>query len=141
MRRFDWRLVVVSSVMLGALVARAETRPQYGGTLRITTRTAVASLDPADSAEPDSFEKRSVIMLMFDTLVITDQNGRIEPGLAASWQTSQGNQRWQFRIRGGVKFHDGTPLSAEIAAASLRAANPAWKVSAESDSIVVALSN
>jgi len=48
-----------------------------------------------------------------------------------------GDQRWQFRIRRDVKFHDGTPLSAEIAAASLRAANPSWNVSADADSVVI----
>ena len=48
-----------------------------------------------------------------------------------------GSQRWQFRIRRGVKFHDGTPLTAEIAAASLRAANPSWNVVADADSVVI----
>ncbi len=76
-------------------------------------------------------------MLMFDTLVATDESGRIQPGLATSWQASPGNQRWQFRIRRGVKFHDGTPLSAEIAAASLRVANPSWNVSADADTVVI----
>ena len=56
----------------------------------------------------------------------------------ANIQGSQpGNQRWQFRIRRGVKFHDGTPLSAEMAAASLRAANPSWNVIADADSVVI----
>jgi len=114
-------------------------------------RAAPASLDPAElvpagiisanPAQPDSFAVRSLTMLMFDTLVTTDENGRIQPGLATSWQASQanqqGNQRWQLRIRRGVKFHDGMPLSVEVAAASLRAANPAWNVSANADSVVI----
>jgi ABC-type transport system substrate-binding protein len=80
-------------------------------------------------------------MLLFDTLVSTDENVRVQPGLATSWQASPGsqpgNQRWQFRIRRGVRFHDGTPLSAEMAAASLRLANPRWNVSADADSLVI----
>jgi peptide/nickel transport system substrate-binding protein len=142
MKLSGWRLFVVSSVMIGALAAMAETRPQYGGVLRVAMRAAPASLDPAaiDSpinAQPDSIAIRSLAMLMFDTLVATDGSGRIQPGLATSWQASPGSQRWQFRIRHGVKFHDGTPLSAEIAAASLRAANPSWNVSVESDTVVI----
>jgi peptide/nickel transport system substrate-binding protein len=45
--------------------------------------------------------------------------------------------RWQFRIRRGVKFYDGTALTAEIAAASLRAANPSWNLSADTDSVFI----
>lgn len=146
MRLFDWRWLVVSSVLVAALAAKAERRPQYGGTLHIAMRAAPTSLDPADTSQPDSVSRRSpttlsLTMLMFDTLVTTDENLRVQPALATSWQTSQGsqpgNQRWQFRIRRGVKFHDGTPLSPEMAAASLRSANPSWNVSVESDSIVI----
>lgn len=142
MRHFDWRSLVVSSMMIGALAANAETRPQYGGVLHIAMRAAPTSLDPADfdqanKAQADSFARRSLTMLMFDTLVINDENLRVQPSLATSWQASPGNQRWQFRIRRGVKFHDGTPLSPEIAAASLRTANPAWNVLADADSVVI----
>lgn len=157
MRHFDWRSLVVSSMMAWALAANAETRPQYGGVLHVAMRAAPTSLDPADldpankdspnldsptkdspnKAQPDSFARRSLTTLLFDTLVTTDENGRVQPWLATSWQALPGNQRWQFRLRPGVKFHDRTPLSAEIAAASLRAANPSWNVSADADSVVI----
>ena len=140
MRLFDWRWLVVSSVLAGALAANAETRPQYGGTLHVAMRAAPASLDPADNSQPDSFARRSLTMLMFDTLVTLDE-GRVQASLAMSWQASSGNpsgnQRWQIRLRRGVKFHDGTPLTAEIAADSLRTANPSWRVTADGDSVVI----
>jgi ABC-type transport system substrate-binding protein len=137
MKLFDWRWFVVSSAMVATLAASAETRPQYGGVLHVAMRAAPASLDPSDSTQPDSFARRSLTMLMFDTLVTTDQSGRVQPSLATAWQASPGSQRWQFRIRRGVKFHDGTTLTAEIAAASLRAANPPWNVVADADSVVI----
>jgi len=136
MKLFDWRWLVISSVVLGAL-SQAETRPQYGGTLHVAMRATPASLDPTDSTQPDSFARRSLSILMFDTLVTTDDSGRVQPSLAASWQLSSNNHGWQFRLRRGIKFHDGTPLTAEIVAASLRAANPSWNVSAEGDSVTV----
>ena len=71
MRHFAWHWLAVSSLFLGSL-ARAETRPQYGGTLRVMMRTAPATLDPADSRVPDSFARRSVSALLFDTLVTMD---------------------------------------------------------------------
>jgi ABC-type transport system substrate-binding protein len=136
MRHFDWGWLVVSSVLLAAL-ARAETRPQYGGTLHVAMRAAPVSLDPADNTLADSFARRSLTMLMFDTLVTTDDSGRVRPSLAASWQSTSSNHGWQFRLRHGIRFHDGTPLTPEIAAASLRAANPSWNMSADADSITI----
>lgn len=136
MRPFDWRWLVVSS-LLWTLAAAAESRPQYGGTVHLTMRAAPASLDPADGSLSDSLARRSLALLMFDTLVTTDQNGRVQPALAVSWQASQNDQRWQFHLRRGVRFHDGTPLTAESAAGSLRAANPSWNVSTDGDSVII----
>jgi ABC-type transport system substrate-binding protein len=140
MRRFDWRWFVVSSMMVVAVVASAETRPQYGGVLHVAMRATPMSLDPAgvsQDTQADSFARRSLTMLMFDTLVTIDDNGRLQPSLATAWHAQPGSQRWQFRVRRGVKFHDGTQLTAESAAASLRAANPSWNVVADADSVVV----
>ena len=87
MKLFDWRWLVASSLLLAALTANAEARPQYGGTLHIAMRAAPA-IDPADRSQPDSFARRSLTMLMFDTLVILDDNGRVQSSLAESWQPS-----------------------------------------------------
>jgi len=119
------------------MLAHAETRPQYGGTLRLMMHTAPTALDPGDSRIPDSFGRRSLISLIFDTLVEMDDAGRTRPGLAEAWQAAKGSQRWQFRLRHGVKFHDGTPLTSEIVAASLRFANPRWSIRADADSVTV----
>jgi len=136
MRLFGWRSLVVSSLLFG-MVATAETRPQYGGTLHVATRIAPASFDPADNSQPDSVAYRNLSRLMFDTLVIMDYRGHLQPALATSWQAAPGSQRWQFWLRRGVKFHDGLPLTPEAAAASLRVANPGWNVSAAVDSVVI----
>lgn len=139
MKLFAWQWVVVSSMLLMP-VAKAETRPQYGGTLRVAMREAPMSLDPLAAgadARSDSFAQRNLLALIFETLVTLDDRGRLHPGLATDWQAAPGNQRWQFRLRRGVKFHDGAPLTAEIVASSLRAANPSWKVFTEGDSVIV----
>jgi len=138
MKLFAWQWVVVSSMLLMP-AAKAETRPQYGGTLHIAMREAPTSLDPlaagADTRS-DSFAQRNLLALIFETLVTLDDRGRLHPGLATDWQAAPGNQRWQFRLRIGVKFHDGAPLTAEIVASSLRTANPSWKVFTEGDSVI-----
>jgi peptide/nickel transport system substrate-binding protein len=48
-----------------------------------------------------------------------------------------GNQRWQFSLRPGITFSDGTALTAEGAAAALRAANPSWKVFSSNGSVII----
>lgn len=138
MRRFAWRWLAISSLLLAMFGANAETRPQYGGTLHIAMRAAPVSLDPAD-AHSDSFAGHTLKRLIFETLVNIDRDGRLQPALASTWQAQRGDTRWQFFLRSGVKFHDGTALTADAAAASLRAANPSWKISAEAQSVVIEL--
>jgi peptide/nickel transport system substrate-binding protein len=43
----------------------------------------------------------------------------VQPALAVRWESQNADHRWQFWIRANVHFHDGTPLTAEIVAASL----------------------
>lgn len=137
MKHSVWNWLVISSLLAVTVAAEAATRPQYGGTVRVTIGPALASLDPADGTMPDSFARRSVTWLLFDTLISEYESGHAKLGLAESWQTMRGNQRWVLRTRRGIKFHDGTPLTAEAAAASLRFANPSWNVSVEGDAVVI----
>jgi len=134
MKLFGWRWFAVSSLLIGTLVAKAETRPQYGGTVRVTMREAPVSPDPADRTVADSFGRRSLSLLLFDTLVTIDDSGRVAASLAESWQVRDGH-RWQFRVRQGVNFQDGAALTPEIVAASLRFANPSWNITAEGDMV------
>ncbi len=126
MKRLCSILLVVSSLgLFGLAPARATQRPHYGGTLRIAVKEAPASFDPATLA---STGPTGLSSLVFETLVALDDRGRPQPLLATSWQSDPGNQRWRFSLRGGVSFNDGAPLDANAVAASLRAANPAWKI-------------
>jgi peptide/nickel transport system substrate-binding protein len=109
-------------------------RPRYGGTLRIMLRETPASLDPA---KLNASQGARIFPLMFEGFTRFDAHGRLQPQLATRWQGDSSNQRWRFWLRPGVKFHDNAPLTAEAAAASLRAANPAWTVSADGDSVVI----
>lgn len=139
MRRIVWAWLVISSLLFASL-ATAEIRPRYGGTLHVEMRAAPSSLDPVEMAgSGDSFGGRGLVSLLFDTVVTVDDAGRAQPALAESWQSSRGNQHWEFRLQQGVKFQDGTLLTGEIAAASLREANPPWKVSAEGNTVVIDL--
>ncbi|WP_104168334.1 ABC transporter substrate-binding protein [Arthrobacter sp. SX1312] len=56
-----------------------------------------------------------------ETLVILDDLGEAQPSLASEWEQTAATE-WTFTIRDGVRFHDGTPLTAEDVARSLTAA-------------------
>ena len=49
---------------------------------------------------------------LFDTLTTLDANGKAQPKLALSWEPSEDFKMWTFKLRPGVKFHDGTPFNA-----------------------------
>lgn len=86
---------------------------------------------PANATDPHlvrtSFIMNSGAM---ETLVWLDPKTlTLLPGLAESWETQDG-QHWTFKIRDGVRFHTGKPLTAEAAKASLERAialNPGVK--------------
>ena len=83
----------------------------------------VNSMDPRDwylgAADSDAAER--LLTVVFDRLVELDDAGRTEPALAIAWQHDANFTHWQFLLRDGVKFHDGTPLTPELAAAALEA--------------------
>ncbi|MFC3609172.1 ABC transporter substrate-binding protein [Stutzerimonas tarimensis] len=54
-----------------------------------------------------------------ETLLDVDNDGQLIPGLAEHWRISPDGLTWQFDLRHGVRFHDGTPLTAEAAAHAL----------------------
>jgi len=134
MRRIAWPLFVISSILALAGGTAAAVRPHYGGTLHVALREAPPFLDPAQLSVAQG---KQISPLIFEGLTQFDAHGRLQPHLAARWESGVGNQRWQFWLRPGVNFHDGTPLTADAVAASLRAANPAWRVSASGDSVVI----
>lgn len=49
---------------------------------------------------------------LFDRLINTDERQRLKPGLAVSWKPLE-DTTWEFKLRKGVKFHDGSPFTAD----------------------------
>ena len=116
MRLIGWRLLAAISAAAIPL-AVAATRPRYGGTLRLEIRERVTSIDPADRPAGAAAQ---IAMLVFDRLVVLDDSARPRPALAVSWQADAAQKRWEFRLRPGVKFHDGYPLTAAAVTGALQ---------------------
>jgi peptide/nickel transport system substrate-binding protein len=134
MRWTVFRPFVTSCLLVGlALPVSARTRPHYGGTLVVETEDD--AWKPASSGQP-SFAKR----LVFDGLTQLDENGAPRPSLATRWESENNNHRWQFWLRTGVHFQDGSALTGSAVEASLTAvcgaACPWTSVRAQGSSIV-----
>src|SRR3989442_8366107 len=76
------------------------------------------SLDPALSTDVPTGE---MVTLAYDGLTQFDADGRLLPGLADRWTAGRdaSGRQYVFHLRPGVKFHDGTPLTAAAVRASL----------------------
>ncbi len=89
-------------------------RAQEAGVLRVGAPWEWTSNEPADTGYI------MARMQIAETLVMVEPDGKLVGGIAESWSVSQDKLTWRFRIRSGVFFHDGTPVTPEAAAASLR---------------------
>jgi len=77
--------------------------------LTLGTKLELNTLDPHFFA---SFPTNSSLQYFFDKLVEYGDKLQIQPALATSWKLID-NTRWEFKLRRGVTFHDGTPFTAD----------------------------
>jgi MarR-like DNA-binding transcriptional regulator SgrR of sgrS sRNA len=105
------RWLAISSLVLWLAAAMAaRTRPRYGGTLRMEVRNV------------DWRDNDAVRPLVLECLTRIGSEGEAQPLLATHWEAQNGARRWLFTLRSKVQWHDGAPLTAASAAASLQAA-------------------
>jgi peptide/nickel transport system substrate-binding protein len=138
--RIAFMALLALAAAASAPIVHASTRPQFGGTLRVQISERIAAIDPrqwpSDSIQAAAIER--VASLVFDRLVHFDDRGLLQPALATSWQHDAQWKRWEFRLRQGVKFSDGTPLAPPIAAMALQQLlGISFDVSANSNSVVI----
>ena len=105
------QILKAGGLTLGALAmgrsAAAQT-PKPGGTLISAQATEATGLDP-QLVPALSRSRRSP--LMYSQLVRFDETMTPRPELAESWETSKDGLSWTFKLREGVKFHDGQEMT------------------------------
>jgi peptide/nickel transport system substrate-binding protein len=99
------RFLAPLAITLGLVAAGAASAQ----TLTMGVRGGPESMDPHFSALGPHAEAAKHI---FDTLVWSGDDLQIEPGLAVSWKPVD-EDTWEFKLREGVKFHDGSAFDAE----------------------------
>ena len=101
-------LLVVSG--LGTMQSVVAQAPVAGGTLTFAAGADPDSLDPQNT---QSNPGEQVNRMMYENLVRFNTKMQIEPALAESWTQSADGLVWTFKLRQGVRFHDGTPFDAK----------------------------
>src|SRR5919109_305517 len=81
-----------------------------GGTLTFAAGADPDSLDPQNT---QSNPGEQVNRMMYENLVRFNAKMQLEPALAEMWTQSADGLAWTFKLRKGVKFHDGTPFDAK----------------------------
>jgi peptide/nickel transport system substrate-binding protein len=109
---------LVSALVLGLTLGAASGALAQGGHLRIGM---TASDIPYTGGQPDNgFEGfRFVGNQIYESLIVWDLSHGdrlppLVPGLAESWEVKKSDPtKWVFKLRKGVKFHDGSPFNAD----------------------------
>ncbi|WP_426959563.1 ABC transporter substrate-binding protein [Muricoccus radiodurans] len=94
--------------------------PAMAQNLRIGIQAPPSTLDPHWLL---NLANTGALRNIYDTLVARDDQMQLRPGLAESWRVVD-DTTWEFKLRPGVRFHDGSPLtSADVAASFQRVPN------------------
>jgi peptide/nickel transport system substrate-binding protein len=102
-------LVLLAAWSAGSEPAAGQDGPVRGGTLVVAIVSDPGHLNPAITT---SGATHTASELLYNGLLGRDERGDPVPELAESWQVEQGGAVYRFRLRDGVKWHDGTPFTA-----------------------------
>lgn len=108
MLRAHLRTLALAATLLAASFAAAQEKP-----LRVAEIWEIPTLDP--SQDGTLMKEKAMVT---ETLVAGNPDFTLGPGLALSW-TRESDTVWLFKLRPGVSFHDGSPLTAGAVVASL----------------------
>jgi peptide/nickel transport system substrate-binding protein len=101
------RLTALLVLVSGAFAVHASAAKAYD--LTIVDGIDVKDWDPAVAYGHESY----VLNNIYDPLTrYNTKEGKLEPALATSWSVSDDGKQWTFKLRPGVKFHSGAPMTA-----------------------------
>ncbi len=84
--------------------------------LRVVPHSNLSILDPIWTTQ---YMARNHGYMVYDTLFGTDEKSQIKPQMVESWTVSPDKRLWSFKLRPGLEFHDGKPVTGEDVTASL----------------------
>jgi peptide/nickel transport system substrate-binding protein len=109
------KLLIIAAVGLSAAFLGVQAQQDV---FTIAFQGGATTLDPITKLETLTINWQQYI---FDTVTRYDRSGRIKPGIAQAWR-SEGQNKWVFILRRGIKFHDGSSLTSSDVAYSINRA-------------------
>ena len=109
------RLAALAAVVMAGLMSGAALAARTD--LTVGMQLEPPGLDPTSGAAGAT--DQVTYANVFEGLTRIDQNGAVQPDLAQSWDISDDGLTYTFHLHDGVKFHDGTPLTADVVKFSL----------------------
>lgn len=106
----EWALAGCTLAPVAPATTPSPPAAQVGGALRVAFPGVPKQLDPALYTV---IEEHQLGFALFDALVWIDAKLEPQPLLAEAWESTNDLRRWTFKLREDVKFHHGTPLTAE----------------------------
>ena len=104
MKRFGFVGLTLAALVVSSISAQSAETPKYGGRLVLGISKDIISLNPFYRTQStDSFVRE----LMFQTLLDLDHRQQPIPALAESWSLSKDEETYTFKLRRGVRFHNG----------------------------------
>jgi peptide/nickel transport system substrate-binding protein len=110
---------MVSGIALSVLALSAVLPPQAIAAGKTITAVMHSDLRVIDPGITTAYITRDHGYMVYDTLVATDSNFKVQPQMA-DWKISDDKLTYTFTLRDGLKWHDGAPVTAEDCVASLK---------------------
>ena len=107
-KKFLSASISVAAAVAGSLLATSIAFAQQATFAFPMTELGATSYDPVKASSLNS-----AASLIYDRLVEQDADQSYHPHLATSWEESADGMNWTFKLKAGVKFHDGSPFNAQ----------------------------
>jgi len=117
-RRSFLKTTAATAIAVSLPLSGATAAPKRGGNLRI----GIGHGQTTDTLNPGTFENEFIIGLSFAVhgrMVEVAADGSFIPEVAESWEASPDAVVWRFKLREGMTFHSGKPVTAEDVVASI----------------------
>ncbi len=105
------KLIVLLALSAAFGVSQAQDK-----VLRIVPHSNLAILDPIWTT---AYMSRNHGYMIYDTPFGTDEKNQIRPQMVDTWSVSSDNRLWTFKLRKGLEFHDGRPVTGDYVVAAL----------------------
>jgi peptide/nickel transport system substrate-binding protein len=119
-----WKRPTIASALSvlalsAALMSPALTSPAMAAGKKTITAVMHSDLRIIDPGFTTAYITRDHGYMVYDTLLATDSSFKVQPQMA-DWKVSDDKLTYTFTLRDGLKWHDGTPVTAEDCIASLK---------------------